>query len=162
MRALALIVCALALPAAFAEDQRKFDMDVGGMHTDKLGKDQHMLDHNVAPPCFDRNRAFYRHLADLATNPPLTEGQTCVVKIEQELGYIREADFTECPAGATGPIGKILFERQPFPVSDDECFDEELELVFRGQARYPIEDAGRRNPPLDDDAYANPARPATH
>lgn len=148
--ALAILVCAFAVPAAFAEDGRKFDMNVPGMHADKLGKDQHMLDHNVSPPCFDANRAFYRHLADLASNPPLTEGQTCVVRVEQELGYIREADFTECPAGATGPIGKILFERQPFPVSNDDCFDDELELVFRGQAKFPIQDAGRRAVPQDD------------
>ncbi len=135
------IVLTFALMSSYAsaeEEDRRIDMDVPGMHSDRLGMDQHVSEPVVAPPCFESNRAFYRHLGDLMSKPPLTEGQTCIVKIEQEHGYIREADFTECPAGASGPIGKILFERQPFPVSaDDECFEEDMELIFRGSAKYP-------------------------
>lgn len=136
--AVAALILAIQPAAAAEEEDRRIDMDVPGMHRDKLGMDEHVAEPVVAPPCFDSNRAFYRHLGDLMSKPPLTEGQTCIVKIEQEHGYIREADFTECPAGATGPIGKMLFERQPFPVSaDDECFEDDMELIFRGPQKYP-------------------------
>ncbi len=132
------LACQVAIANDEDDDDRehKPDVDVYGIHRDKLGMDKHIVEPENTPPCFERDRAFRRLFGDLIRNPPLREGQECIVKIEHEHGVIREADFSDCPEAATGPIGKILFERQPFPVSDrDECFDDDLEFVFRGQPK---------------------------